>query len=462
MRFAVVTRTRGHARALAALLIASGISVAWAQAPTAPAVGADIGRLQQRIAALEQRLKQMEQKLAGGSTVKAPFTVTDDDGNAVLRITSDEGAQLTFGGDAKAPAFHVRDSDDEVAVLVNGISGHVLLSAGRDGAALVETASQGTTFARLKADADGGASAQVLQGAGVAGISIHENQPSVHLAKAGKQFFSVSSKSDTQLRLGDDTQPLFSVKGSADQSILQLAKGLTLTASQSGRGKLQLNSTANKAAVMLDTGQGAGSLEIFDANKRLARLDASRGGGSLELFDAEGLAARLDADVGSGALELYDGQKPVARLGKGSNGNSVFRLMGKAGADVVALGEDTKGNGAVWINHGSGSRLASIYADADGETAINAHDAAGKVVATMAVGADGGGAFQILNGSGQIIGSIGQGQNGGMLQLNNMTGAPMVEAGNTGSVGVVRAGPIIRTGGAMLGLPGSFILGRTK
>jgi hypothetical protein len=48
-----------------------------------------------------------------------------------------------------------------------------------------------------------------------------------------------------------------------------------------------------------------------------------------------------------------------------------------------------------------------------------------------------------------------------MLQLNNIAGVPMVEAGNTGSVGVVRAGPIIKASG-MPGLPGSFILGRTQ
>lgn len=48
-----------------------------------------------------------------------------------------------------------------------------------------------------------------------------------------------------------------------------------------------------------------------------------------------------------------------------------------------------------------------------------------------------------------------------VLQLNDSAGNPMVEAGNTGSVGVVRTGPLMRMGG-MAGLPATSIRGKAQ
>lgn len=462
-------------------------------AQTAAAPAGEIARLQQRIAALEQRLQKLEVRSEEGATVQAPFTVTDDDGNPVLRVSADEGAQLTFGGDTKAPAFHVRDSDDGVDMLVNGVSGRVLLSASRDGAAVIEAASKNVTFARLMADPDEGPFAQVLQGTESGDLSIDDGKPRLQLTKSKARVFTVhGGETDTTLNL---------VRGQGS---------LVMTSSQSGESKLQLNSTGGKPAIALHSADGAGALNLYDANKlalmlgrgskgntvlriigdagadvaavgentqgnggvwvnyasgeSLGKIFADESGdGALQLNSASGEpAVVLDSTAGAGSLELHDTQGLAARIGKGTKANTVLRIVGQSGADVVAVGENTQGNGGVWVNYASGQPLGRIYADSDGAASIVAHNTTGNLVAAMAVGDKGVGAFQVYGPGGQVLGSMTQGQNGGMLQLNNLAGAPMVEAGNTGNVGVVRAGPIMRGSGGMLGLPGSFILGKSQ
>ena len=89
---------------------------------------------------------------------------------------------------------------------------------------------------------------------------------------------------------------------------------------------------------------------------------------------------------------------------------------------------------------------------------IHMVDATGKTRATMT--ADG--AFSIRNATGATLVRIGEGSTGGgLLQLANSGGDAMVEAGvlATGA-GLVRAYPLGSPGAGLVGMPGTFIVGR--
>ena len=91
---------------------------------------------------------------------------------------------------------------------------------------------------------------------------------------------------------------------------------------------------------------------------------------------------------------------------------------------------------------------------------IHIIDAAGVTRATMASNGNDA-AFTVRNASGTTIARFGEGTAGGLLQLANSGGNAMVEAGiHTSGVGLVRAYPIGSPGLGMVGMPGTFLLGR--
>jgi hypothetical protein len=84
-------------------------------------------------------------------------------------------------------------------------------------------------------------------------------------------------------------------------------------------------------------------------------------------------------------------------------------------------------------------------------------DATGKTRATMTAE----GAFSIRNASGATVVRVGEGSTGGGLQIANSGGDAMVEAGVlTTGAGLVGAYPLGSPGAGLVGLPGTFIMGR--
>ena len=71
------------------------------------------------------------------------------------------------------------------------------------------------------------------------------------------------------------------------------------------------------------------------------------------------------------------------------------------------------------------------------------------------------GAFSIRSAGGTTVVRIGEGTGGGLLQIANSGGNAMVEAGlHPTGAGIVRAYPLGSPGGGMVGMPGTFIMGR--
>jgi len=163
-------------------------------------------------------------------------------------------------------------------------------------------------------------------------------------------------------------------------------------------------------------------------------------------------------DEGAGFLDVYRADGVAAELGPGSANNTALRIYGEAGKPLAAIGIDAAGNGAVRVGDSSGSQVAGMAADSDGGGSIVAYHKSGQPAAALAIGDGGVGSIQTYSNGGQVLGSLTQGVNGGKLQLNDLGGEPMVEAGTLGSVGIVKTGPMTRASG-ILGIPGSYIKG---
>ena len=83
-----------------------------------------------------------------------------------------------------------------------------------------------------------------------------------------------------------------------------------------------------------------------------------------------------------------------------------------------------------------------------------------RAIAAM-VAEKGQGSFTIRNGSGTTVARLGEGIGGGLLQIANGEGFAMVEAGiHPSGVGLVRAFPVRSPGAGMVGMPGTFLIGR--
>jgi len=92
-------------------------------------------------------------------------------------------------------------------------------------------------------------------------------------------------------------------------------------------------------------------------------------------------------------------------------------------------------------------------------------DTAGISKAYVGVNSEGAGYFQVMGGNRFPIAELTEGKyKGGKLTLFSTSAVPMVEAGELESgVGTVWAGPMgFNPGVGLLGLPGSFIMGKNQ
>jgi hypothetical protein len=213
------------------------------------------------------------------------------------------------------------------------------------------------------------------------------------------------------------------------------ATPLALLSKEDDGGKLELNRSGGSSANMGVSSIGPYLVLSPDGSIPGVAINASTElGGNLQLAGADGEAlAHLGlGDAGNPALRIYDGGKQLAGIGIDDMGNGLVRVGDAARVELVSGAE----GGTVIVSNGAGNTAAIVASTRDGN-----------------------GLFQIYGAGGEATGSLAQGANGGMLQLNNNAGVPMVEAGNNGSAGVVRAGPAAAPVG--LTIP-SFIQGRAN
>jgi hypothetical protein len=201
------------------------------------------------------------------------------------------------------------------------------------------------------------------------------------------------------------------------------------------------------------------------SGKRVFLVDAEGDGPRAEIYDASG----------SGTATMWalpDGGQFVTRSGTGSNTYLGTFTGGKgnglriydAGKTRLNVGlEDASGRYVLKVFNKDGKSIAAIGENAFGAGTAQVSDAEGRVRADLTVLNDSKGAFNIYNASDAVVAVMTEGEStGGLLQIRDAGGkTQMVEAGVTDGVGIVRAGPDgFKPGLGLLGLPGSFIMGK--
>ena len=186
-----------------------------------------------------------------------------------------------------------------------------------------------------------------------------------------------------------------------------------------------------------------GMVRFYNAvGKLVARVVMNETGG---YFEARSATADLQAVIGaveqqSNVFVIENGNRRI-NLGRNDKGQYGLRVYEPGGKLVAGIGQSTGGgDGVVTVADQQGIQRAAMY-----------------------VNTNGGGVLDIINKQGKTVASVLATEHGnGRLQLFNQAGVTMVEAGvNENNIGVVRAGPAgFHPGVGILGLPGSFIVGK--
>ena len=198
--------------------------------------------------------------------------------------------------------------------------------------------------------------------------------------------------------------------------------------------------------------------EVVDrAGKRIFVVDRNAAG----LYNSSGgLAAKIVADTGGGFFSA-----------SGTNNTAVFGFTEQVNGFGVRegdqlridLGKDLKnGNYRLRFASGDGQGVALIGQAADGRGVAFVGD--GKTRAGMTF-INNRGVFTIFNNNQQSVAELTEGESkGGRLAIFNSSGENMVVAGAAAEgFGVVRAGPeSFKPGAGILGLPGSYIMGKKQ
>ena len=245
---------------------------------------------------------------------------------------------------------------------------------------------------------------------------------------------------------------------------------------QAGGGPMgvHVNAADGKTPLaVLGTGRFGGYVQA--ANPSGAIRAAMAGDGSLELSDAAGnttVGAGAVSAGGGGVLSVYQTADSklfevsgavapgAARVtvGPGAGGGIAVGVANAAKATVAVFGESKIGGGVFAASDTSGT-IRALLSGSVGE--LHMADEAGVTRATVVAASAGGGAVSIRSASGTTLARLG-GLTTGMFQLSEAGGNAIVEAGTlpTG-VGVVRAYPLGSSGQGVVGMPGTFIMGRS-
>jgi hypothetical protein len=380
----------------------------------------------------------------------APFEVFGDDRRTVLRVESREGRPgitigaanaggVTIGVDGSGAGYLAVRGDGGTYSAIIDSKGLQLMSAdGKTVAASLGFDSVRRPLLRLGEDTTGGVDAGLgSSGTGFVIVRTGKGQPGISLGQRDKSPLSVTvhdtSGGATVAQLGSD--------GSGAGRLLVHGEGRTVaTLGPSQLGQLGLTMGTN------DKAPGAAFGLLSDGTGQAVLSD--EGGGEVVLGGFK------TAPMGLRLLDSTGGERvTIAANAKGAFGLTV------AGTDrsvKAQVGEAAVGGGVVAAYNSSGS----IGAILSGTGQIHVANSAGQTFATM-VAEKNQGAFTVRSASGTTVARLGEGTGGGLFQLADQAGNAMVEAGiHPSGVGLVRTYPMGSPALGMVGMPGTFLLGR--
>jgi len=381
----------------------------------------------------------------------APFEVFGDDRRTVLRVEGREGRPaitigaanaggITIGVDRSGSGFlAMRDAGGTYTTIIDGKGVQIMSSDGKTAvASLGLDGVRKQPLLRLGDDTTGGVDAGLgASGTGFVMVRTAKGQPGISLGQRDKSPLAVTvhdaSGSGSVAQLGAD--------GSGAGRLLVRGEGRAVaTLGPSKVSQLGLTIGTN------DKAPGA-TLGLLGNGTGQAVLSAE-GGGEVVLggFKAAPVGLRLLDGTGSERVTIAANDKGAFGLTVAGTGPTV----------VARIGEASVGGGVVATYHGSGN----IGAILSGTGQVQVANSAGQTFATM-VAEKNQGAFTIRSASGTTVARLGEGTGGGLLQLADHGGNAMVEAGiHTSGVGLVRTYPLGNPALGLVGMPGTFLLGR--
>jgi hypothetical protein len=369
----------------------------------APRTDERIVQLTQRIAALEGELAALQ---SAPSRVQAPFQVVDSAGRTILAIESvaDGGAAVTVGS-------------------MSG--GGLRLGVGSSGAGFLNLRrSDGVIAASIGQYKGGPTGVQVFDAEGAGAEPVAQ--------------ITAGANDKGELVVGrGDSGGVTLASGASEAGVLKVRRSDGTVGTSIGQYK------GGPMGVQVFTDKGAGADPIVELTG-----DAS-GGGRLTVTDA---AAKPILRVAEQASTTA-----FVNIAKQDNRYHVS-VANAAGTRLASIGEANNGAGGVWA-FGTDGKMRALLNGLTGE--IHVLDGGGISRATMAVGSNGAAAISLRAASNTTVARLGEGQLGGWLQLANSSGYATVEAGtHPKGVGLIRAFPVGSPGGGMVGMPGTFLLGR--
>lgn len=235
-----------------------------------------------------------------------------------------------------------------------------------------------------------------------------------------------------------------------DPKLAELDQRLKDLEERNRRGRLLGSKVVAPFEVVNDAGKRVfyveeGSVRVYNTGGvGVARIVANEHGG---YFEGRSATAATSAAIGSSGAQvgviIQENDRTRVNLGRNDKGAYGLRVFNASDKLVAGIGQSEAGSGIAVVGDAQGAIKARMYVmSTTGAGMVEVVNAQGIGVATMsAAGHDG----------------------AGLLQLTNASGTVMVEAGVLKSgIGVVRAGPAgFNSGIGFLGLPGSFIQGRT-
>jgi hypothetical protein len=174
--------------------------------------------------------------------------------------------------------------------------------------------------------------------------------------------------------------------------------------------------------------------------KPVAAMYATDEGGAFVGRTADGTSSAIVGAIDRfSGVEVRQGTMDRIQLGQFPNKRVSLKVLGASGALLAGIGQGALEEGIAIVADTSGNTKAELQVTADRKGEMLVMGAAGKGVAALT-----------------------EGSYGGNLGLWSVDGTGMVDAGVTADgLGVVRTGPnFFKPGMGVLGLPGSYIIGK--
>ena len=164
-------------------------------------------------------------------------------------------------------------------------------------------------------------------------------------------------------------------------------------------------------------------------------------------------------------MKVYDGGTDentyVGMAAFGANPTNLGILVREKDVQRMLVGKSMSGHYELSVNASTGQPVAGIGESNGGSGVMTLGNTDGHIKAQMYLDPKGGGAACLANSGGSCAIELGVGPSGaGQFIVANAGGKTLVDAGQISGVGVIRAYPLGSPGAGLVGMPGTFLMGR--